>query len=132
MSKNIRDLGSFDDLIAQRAEAIGADGRTVTIDGFGKKWNLAAPNLQPAEWNDQFTELTNDFSEGVVSTADFREELGDLLLADQKEAFFTEADKAGVDPLLLMNWAIQKMAEDVAANPTQRNSRSTPKRAKRR
>lgn len=132
MAKDIRNLGSFDDMIAQRAEAIGADGRTVTIDGFGKKWNISAPNLQSAEWNDQFTELTSDFADGYASSADLREGLGELLLADQKEAFFAEADKAGVDPLLLMNWAVTKMAEDVEANPTRRNSRSTPKRAKRR
>lgn len=131
-SKNIRDLGSFDELIAQRAEAIGADGKTVPVEGFGKTWHINAPNLQPAAWNDQFNELTADFSDGLVSTAGFREELGELLLADQKDEFFAAADKAGTDPLMLLNWVIQKMADDVAANPIRPSSRSTRKPAKRR
>lgn len=131
-SKNLRDLASFDELIAQRADAIGADGRVVPIDGFGKTWHLNAPNLQSAEWNDRFNALTEDVRDDAISTADFREELGELMLSDQKEDFFKEADKAGIDPLMLLQFALDKMGEAMAENPTRPSSRSTQKRAKRR
>ena len=131
-SKNLRDLDSFDELIAQRADAIGADGKTVPIEGFGKTWQLNAPGLQSAEWNDRFQELSSDFADGVVSTADFRTELADLLLGDQADEFCAAADKVGFDPLTLLNWAVDKIAASMSENPTRKNSRATQKRAKRR
>lgn len=132
MAKNLRDLASFDDLIAQRRDAIGADGRTVPFEGFGTTWQLAAPNLQSSEWNDRFQDLIEDASDGVISTADYRREMADLLLGDKADDFITAAEKEGVDPLMLLNWAVQKMADDSRENPTRPSSRNTRPRAKRR
>lgn len=132
MAKNLRDLASFDDLIAQRRDAIGADGRTVPFEGFGTTWQLAAPNLQSSEWNDRFQDLIEDASDGVISTADYRREMADLLLGDKADDFITAAEKEGVDPLMLLNWAVQKMADDSQENPTRPSSRNTRPRAKRR
>ena len=132
MAKNLRDLASFDDLIAQRRDAIGADGRTVPFEGFGTTWQLAAPNLQSSEWNDRFQNLIEDASDGVISTADYRREMADLLLGDKADDFITAAEKEGVDPLMLLNWAVQKMADDSQENPTRPSSRNTRPRAKRR
>lgn len=132
MAKNLRDLASFDDLIAQRRDAIGADGRTVPFEGFGTTWQLAAPNLQSSEWNDRFQDLIEDASDGVISTADYRREMADLLLGDKAGDFIAAAEKEGVDPLMLLNWAVQKMADDSLENPTRPSSRNTRPRAKRR
>ncbi|WP_066527155.1 hypothetical protein [Corynebacterium bouchesdurhonense] len=131
-AKNLRDLPSFDDFIAQRADAVGADGGTVQIEGFGKTWNLNVPALQSADWNDRFQELTDDVREEVISPQDFRHEFGELLLGEQKDDFFEAADKAGIDPLVLLRWALENMAEAVAENPFPQSSRSTRPRAKRR
>lgn len=131
-AKNLRDLPSFDEFIAQRADAIGADGTTVQIDGFGKTWNLNAPSLQTADWNDRFQGITDDVRDGVISSHDFRHELGDLLLGDQKDEFFEAADKASIDPMVLLRWALENMAEALAENPFPQSSRSTRPRAKRR
>lgn len=132
MAKKLRDLGSFDELIAQRRDAVGADGRTVPIEGFGKTWQIAAPNLQSAEWNDRFQDLVDDVADNVISTTDYRAELADLMLGDQASDFIAAAEKEGVDPLTLLNWALVKVSEDETANPTRPNSRSTRPRAKRR
>lgn len=132
MAKNLRDLASFDDLIAQRRDAIGADGRTVPFEGFGTTWQLAAPNLQSSEWNDRFQDLIEDASDGVISTADYRREMADLLLGGKADDFIAAAEKEGVDPLMLLNWAIEKMADDSLENPTRPSSRNTRPRAKRR
>ena len=132
MAKNLRDLGSFDEIIAQRRDAVGADGRTVAIEGFGKPWQVAAPNLQSADWNDRFQDLVNDVADNIISTADYRVELADLMLGDQAGDFIAAAEKEGVDPLTLLNWALQKIADDAEANPTRPNSRNTRPRAKRR
>ena len=132
MSKNLRDLGSFDELIAQRRDAVGTDGRTVPIEGFGHTWQVAVPTLQSSEWNDRFQDLVDDVAEGVVSTADYRQELADLLLGEQAEAFTTAAEKEGVDPIMLLNWALRKITDDAVENPTRPSSRNTRPRAKRR
>lgn len=133
MSKtNLRDLSSFDELIAQRRDAVGSDGKTVPIEGFGTTWQVASPTLQDADWNDRFLDLVDDAAEGLVSTADYRTELADLLLGEQAADFCAAAEKAGVDPLMLLNWALEKIAGDAVENPTQKSSRSTRARAKRR
>lgn len=131
-TKKLRDLGSFDDLIAQRSEAIGADGGTVTFPGFGKEWQVAAPGLQTAEWNDRLNELQEDVEAELISFAQFRDEFCELMLGDQADDFSAAAEKAGVDPVVLLRWALEKIAEEQAANPSQRNSPNTRGRAKRR
>ena len=131
-TKKLRDLGSFDDLIAQRSEAIGADGGTVTIPGFGKDWTLAAPGLQSAEWNDRLNALEEDMDADLIAFPDFRREFCELMLGDQADDFTAAADKAGVDPVVLLQWALQKISEDQSKNPTRRNLPSTRARAKQR
>ena len=132
MSESLRNLGSFDDFIAQRRDAVGADGSTVPIDGFGRVWHIAVPNLQPSDWNDEFQDLVEDATEGFISTSDYRNEISRLLLGDQADDFKTAADEAGVDPLTLLNWFMQEMAEETSVNPTRKNSSGGRKRAKRR
>ena len=130
--KNLRDLASFDELIAQRREAVGGDGKTVPIEGFGKTWHVASPGLQDAAWNDRFMDLAEDAADGVISTADYRTELADLLLGDQADAFIAAADKEGLDPLFMLNWAVEKIAGDAVANPSRPSLRTSRPRAKRR
>lgn len=130
--KKIRDLGSFDDLIAQRREAVGGEGKTFPMAGFGKEWHIAAPSLQSAEWNDQLSELRNDMAEGLITQTVFRAELLDLCLGEQAEEFAAECDKIGIDPATLVTEAMQIFNEDQEENPTRRNSRSTRRRQKRR
>lgn len=131
-TKKLRDLGSFDDLIAQRSEAIGADGGTVTIPGFGKEWQVAAPGLQPAEWNDRLNTLQEDVEDELITFAQFRSEFCELMLGDQADEFTAAADKAGVDPVVLLRWALEKISEEQAKNPSRRNSPNTRARVKQR
>ncbi|MCT1450647.1 hypothetical protein [Corynebacterium sp. p3-SID1194] len=131
-TKKLRDLGSFDDLIAQRSEAIGADGGTVTIPGFGKDWQVAAPGLQSAEWNDRLNTLQEDVEDELITFSQFRTEFCELMLGDQAEDFTAAADKAGVDPVVLLRWALEKIGEEQAKNPSRRNSPNTRARAKQR
>ncbi|APT92693.1 hypothetical protein CPHO_07065 [Corynebacterium phocae] len=132
MTKKIRDLGSFEDLIAQRRDALGADGKTVTFPGFGKDWEVAAPGLQSAEWNDDFSALNQDYKDELLSFADFRAEFCSMILGEQAEDFSAACDKAGVDPVTLLNWALESIQKDVAENPTRRTSATTRQRARRR
>ena len=54
------------------------------------------------------------------------------MLGDQAEDFTAAADKAGVDPVVLLRWALEKISEEQAKNPSRRNSPNTRARAKQR
>lgn len=131
-SENIRDLKGFDAMIAKRKERLGGDGKTFTVPGFGQEWHIAAPELQTAEWNDKMVDLRNDVSQEYLSQTQFREEFVEMLLGDQSEDFMDAADEAGIDPLDLLNWAVEEHAEQVRENPTRGGSRSTRRQQKRR
>lgn len=131
--KNIRDLGSFEDIVEQRREALGVkDGTTVKVPGFGREWEIAVPGLQDSTWNDAWSDLHIDMNDGLVAMADFRREVTEMILGDQAEDFIAECDKIGQDPSALLNDVLAKIREDSQENPTRRNSRNGRGRAKRR
>ncbi|MDO5501040.1 MAG: hypothetical protein Q4F67_15300 [Propionibacteriaceae bacterium] len=131
-NKNMRDLGSFEDIIAQRKEATGGDGTTFAFPGFGRDWNIAAPGLQDEEWNERWADLHTDLRDGLVTLAQYREELADLTLGEQADDFLAECRKAKLDAAQLIPAALDRFSEDAKANPTRQNSRSTRRRSKQR
>lgn len=126
----------FDAMIAQRAEAVGGDGTTFPITGFGRTWYLKSPSLASAEWKDNFSELSADLTEGHISSAVFRDEMLDMVLGDQAEDFADACDQVldgqGIDPIDLINEAMREHQEKLAKNPSRGNSRNIRGRAKRR
>lgn len=140
MAKNdttpMRDLEGFDALIAKRREAVGGSGKTFTMPGFGRDWELMAPELASAAWNDRFTELQQDVRDDAISTSDFRTEFCELILGDQAADFMDACDAAmdgeGIDPIDLLTWAMSEHREKVQENPTRSSSRNNRPRAKRR
>lgn len=136
-NKKLRDLGSFDDIIAKRAETLGGDGTTFPMQGFGTEWHLRAPDMQSAEWNDAFTDLHHDLSDDYITTADYREELLNMILGEEQAAkFVKECEKVnggnGIDPAMLINRALTAYQEDRDTNPSRAKSRTTRPRPKRR
>ena len=131
MSDNLRDLQGFDAMIAKRKERLGGDGTTFVVPGFGQDWHIAAPELQSAEWNDDVVEMRNDVANGYMSQSDFRDEFVKMLLGEQSDDFMDAADEAGIDPLDLLNWAIEQHTEQVRANPTRVGSRNIRRQQKR-
>lgn len=131
--KSLRDLGSFEDIIDQRREAIGVkEGTTVKVPGFGKTWEVAVPGLQEDNWNDAWADLHQDLAEGLVSMSAYRTEMAGLVLGDQADDFIAECQKVKQDAAALLNGILEKINEDQSENPTRRNSRNTRGRAKRR
>lgn len=130
---DLRSLKGFDAMIAKRAEATGTeDGRRFEVPGFGRTWHLISPELASDEWNDKFAELQSDLQGGYISLADFREDYVDLMLGDEADDFLDAADEADIDPVSLLNWALEEYSEERKKNPTSRSSRSTRRRSKRR
>lgn len=131
-SKNLHELASFDDLIAKRREAVGGSGSTFPVPGFGKTWHVAAPDLQSAEWSDRHAELLQDAQDGYISTAEFREKMLELYLADQADDFAAACDKEGMDPFMLVQDAVAAYGAFREENPIRPSSRNGRPRAKRR
>lgn len=131
-AKPLNEMEGFDALIAKRSEAIGGDGKTFIVPGFGRDWHLVAPELASAEWNDDFFALSEDFQDGLMTLADYRDSLSELLLGDQSDDFQDACDKEGVAPETLLNWAVSEHRKKTSENPTSRSSRASRRRAKRR
>lgn len=125
---------SFDDMIAQRAEAVGIeDGSKFAQEGFGRTWYIQAPDLADTAWVDEMSALNEDFAEGEITPAEFRTEFTDLMLGDQAEDFRVACDERGVNPINLLNWAMQNYRDAQGkADRSRRNSQRTRARAKRR
>lgn len=131
--RDLRELKGFDAMIAKRAEATGTeDGRKFTVPGFGRDWHIVSPELADEEWSNRFSEVQLDLREGHITLADFREEYLDLLLDDEADDFSDAADEAGIDPLQLLNWALEEYAAERRKNPTSRSSRRSRRHSKRR
>lgn len=130
MTRNI----SFDEMIAQRSEAVGIeDGSKFAQEGFGRTWYIQAPDLADAEWVDELSALHDDFSDGEITSAEFRADFTELMLGDQAEEFRTACDERGVNPVNLINWALQNYREAQGkADRSRRNSQRVRARAKRR
>ena len=123
----LHDLPSFDALIEQRKDAVGAEGRHVTINGFGQEWRVAVPGLQSAAWNDTFDELNEDVNSGVIATTDFRAEMCDLMLGEQAEDFIHVCDENNIDPVILLTGVLQEMVPG-NSRKTSRGGRRPQKR----
>lgn len=136
--KDITQLDGFDALIEKRKEAVGGKGNTFNIPGLGREggWDIIAPDLASPEWIDDFDALQHDVADGQITTAQHREEFCDLLLGDQADAFIKACESAndghGISPVSLLNWALSEYGKAREENPTQRPSRATRRRAKRR
>lgn len=136
MSQDITQLEGFDAFIEKRKEAVGGEGNTFKIPGFGREWDIIAPDLAGPDWIDSFDALSQDIADGLITTAQHREEFCELLLGDQAEDFLaacaTANDGKGINAVGLLNWALSKYREQREENPTQGRSRAIRRRAKRR
>lgn len=131
--KNLTEMGGFAELVEKRREEIGGDGKTFVISDFGKDWHIAIPELQTAEWNDDLQNLRLDVQEGYITQDDFREAYLDLFLGDQATDFENAVvEHLDMDPLSVLNLALNKQAVEAAKNPTQRGSRSIRRQQRRR
>ncbi|WP_010541905.1 hypothetical protein [Dietzia alimentaria] len=127
-----RRLDSLDQMKAKRAETLGSETCFPWEATEDLTLYIKDPIMADDEWRDELAGLRADLNDGKVLPSEFSSEMLELYLGEEVTGYEGQVDAfldAGGSSQILFD-VVGKWAEQ--ADPTQRSSRSTRRRANRR
>lgn len=109
---------NIDEILAKRQEVTGHANK-FPFQALGRQWLCYAPDLSDDDFKQELQDLSDAMEERTIATKDWQAEFAYLWLGEEQGAEFLEAAaKAEISSNWILQTALGKYNEQVAANPT--------------